>query len=452
VSRTAAGSGRRGRGAGGRGRREPGPLLGAELELEVGPIAHGGACVARHEGRVVFVRHTLPGERVRARVTEDAGGSFVRADALEVLRASPDRVERPCEQSGPGRCGGCDFQHVAVPAQRRLKAAVVREQLSRLAGIDLPVTVEALPGPGERDGLGWRTRMGYAVRPDGVVGLHEHRSDDVYALSHCPIAAPAVEELGVLTRRWPGLASVEVEAGARGRLVVLTPRGRRRPDVPPLDDPMGDSVGVAVRDPGTGAVRRTALPHGVVEEVTGRRFEVSAGGFWQVHPSAGPVLVEAVLSGLAPRPGERVLDLYSGAGLFTAPLAVAVGEHGRVWAVEADARACADAARNTAHLPQVRVQTARVDAALLDAPWAARPDLVVLDPPRAGAGLAVTRRLAASGARAVAYVACDPASLARDVGEFRAQGWRVASLRAFDLFPMTAHVECVAVLAPGSPG
>ncbi|MDP9407352.1 MAG: TRAM domain-containing protein, partial [Actinomycetota bacterium] len=225
----------------GRRHREPGPLLGAELELEVGPVAHGGSCVARHEGRVVFVRHTLPGERVRVRVTEDGGGSFVRADAVEVLRASPDRVERPCEQSGPGKCGGCDFQHVAVPAQRALKAAVVREQLSRLAGLDVPVEVEALPGPtGEREGLDWRTRMGFAVRPDGVAGLHQHRSDEVYALDHCPIAAPAVEEVGVLRRRWPGVSAVEVEAGgARGRVVVVTPRGRRTPALPALDAPSG---------------------------------------------------------------------------------------------------------------------------------------------------------------------------------------------------------------------
>ncbi len=433
----------------GRRHREPGPLLGAELELEVGPVAHGGSCVARHEGRVVFVRHTLPGERVRVRVTEDGGGSFVRADAVEVLRASPDRVERPCEQSGPGKCGGCDFQHVAVPAQRALKAAVVREQLSRLAGLDVPVEVEALPGPtGEREGLDWRTRMGFAVRPDGVAGLHQHRSDEVYALDHCPIAAPAVEEVGVLRRRWPGVSAVEVEAGgARGRVVVVTPRGRRTPALPALDAP----AGLALRDRATGAVTRAALPHGVVEEAAGRRFEVSAGGFWQVHPAAGPTLVEAVLAGLAPRPGDRALDLYAGAGLFTAPLAVAVGERGRVHAVESEPRACADAARNCADLPQVRVHTARVDAGLLDESWAARPDLVVLDPPRAGAGLTVTRRLAASGARRIAYVACDPASLARDLGEFLAQGWRLVSLRAFDLFPMTAHVECLAVLEPGAP-
>ena len=423
--------------------RPPGPLLGQRLELEVGPIAHGGSCVARHEGRVVFVRHTLPGERVVAVVTEDNGGSFVRADAVEVVTASPDRVDRPCSHSGPGRCGGCDFQHVALPAQRSLKAAVVREQLARLAGLDVPVQVEALPG--SDDGLDWRTRMGFAVRPDGVVGLHEHRSDRVYALDSCPIAAPAVEATGVLRRRWPGAVAVEVETGAHGGVVVVTPRARASTAVPPLDTP----VGVALRDRSTGAVRPSALPHGVVEEVAGRRFEVAAGGFWQVHPAAAGTLVEAVLAGLAPRAGERALDLYAGAGLFTAPLAVAVGEHGRVHAVESEPRACADAARNTADLPQVRVHTAHVDADLFDAPWALPCDLVVLDPPRAGAGLAVTRRLAASGARAIAYVACDPASLARDLAVFTGAGWRLTSLRAFDLFPMTAHVECVAVVEPG---
>ncbi|HET8983105.1 MAG TPA: TRAM domain-containing protein, partial [Pedococcus sp.] len=181
--------------------------VGDEVEVQVGPVAHGGHCVARHEGRVVFVRHTLPGERVRVRITEaKTGQRFVRGDAVEVLAASGHRVTPPCPYAGPGLCGGCDFQHVALPEQRALKAAVVREQFARLAGIDVAVDVE--PVPGDTDGLGWRTRVEFAVADDGTPGLRRHRSHDVLPVADCLIAHDRVRAAGVLGRRWPGERAV----------------------------------------------------------------------------------------------------------------------------------------------------------------------------------------------------------------------------------------------------
>jgi tRNA/tmRNA/rRNA uracil-C5-methylase (TrmA/RlmC/RlmD family) len=145
--------------------------VGERFEVEVGPIAHGGHCVARHEERVVFVRHALPGERVVVSVTEgEDDDRFWRGDAVSVLTPSPDRVPAPCPYAGPGLCGGCDFQHATPVAQRALKADVVREQLSRLAGIDLEVSVEEVPPL-----LRWRSRMRYVALPDGARGLHLHR-------------------------------------------------------------------------------------------------------------------------------------------------------------------------------------------------------------------------------------------------------------------------------------
>ena len=215
---------------------EDGPLLSSVVEVEVGAPAHGGSCVARHDGRVVFVRHALPGERVRARVTEDRGGAFCRADAVEILRASDDRVVPPCPHAGPGRCGGCDWQHASGAAQRALKASVVREQFARLAGIDtveLFAGVEALPG----GLLGWRTRIGYAVGADGRPGLHRHRSHEVEVLEACPLGVPGVGDAAVLARDWPGLTGVEVARGEDGRSVLARrpgpgrqARGRRPPD------------------------------------------------------------------------------------------------------------------------------------------------------------------------------------------------------------------------------
>jgi tRNA/tmRNA/rRNA uracil-C5-methylase (TrmA/RlmC/RlmD family) len=403
-----------------------------ELELEVGAVAAGGACVARApDGRVVFVRHAMPGERVRAVVTQTTK-SFLRADAVEVLDASPDRVEPPCPYARPGRCGGCDWQHVALPRQRLLKAELVGEQLRRLAGLALDVVVEAVPG--DIGGLRWRTRVQFAVDRQGRAGLHKHRSHELELVEACLIATEDVEAVGAERLMWPGAQSVEVTAAGEQRVVHVSGRIADLPDV---------DAGVVVND------KPRRVPHGVRHDVLGRSYEVSAGGFWQVHPGAAAVLAQAVLDGLDPQPGDRVVDLYAGVGLFAALLGERVGSTGSVLALEGDARAGADAARNTADQPHVKVRTTAIDAATV-AGRVGRPDLVVLDPPRAGAGLEVSKAIVGLAPRRVAYVACDPATFARDLKVFLDAGWDLASLRAFDLFPMTEHVELVAVLQPGA--
>jgi tRNA/tmRNA/rRNA uracil-C5-methylase (TrmA/RlmC/RlmD family) len=391
-------------------------LAGEEYDVEVGPVAHGGHCVARHDGRVVFVRHALPGERVRVRVTDgDEGSRFLRGDAVAVLAASPDRVAPPCPYAGPGRCGGCDFQHVELGAQRALKAAVVREQLQRLAGLDVPVVVEAVPG--DDAGLGWRTRLQFAVDAAGRAGLRKHHSHDIQPVDVCPIGHPGLPVVG--NRSWPGASAVEAIVSAAGeQLRIIESRGRTSYDGPRV----------------------------LHEHAAGRDWEVSGSGFWQVHPGAGDVLVAAVLGALDPRPGEHAADLYSGVGLFSAALAERVGDSGRVVAVEGDRTAVADAEHNLGDLPQVQHVVDRVDRALAHGALGGGIDLVVLDPPRTGAKRKVVDAVADLGPRAVAYVACDPAALARDVAIFAERGYRLASLRAFDIFPMTHHVECVALL------
>jgi tRNA/tmRNA/rRNA uracil-C5-methylase (TrmA/RlmC/RlmD family) len=406
--------------------------VGSEFEVTVGAVAHGGHCVARHEGRVVFVRHSLPGERVVVRVTEDRHPGFCRADAVEVLEASPDRVERPCPYSGPGLCGGCDWQHVAPPAQRELKAAVVREQLGRLAGLDVDVTVEELPG----GPLRWRSRARFAVDRSGAAGLRRHRSHDVVVLDDCPITVETGAQ-AVLGQRWPGAGAVDVSVDSTGAVTTTRLDRRGHPTSSRVVRPGGELP----EEPSTRAERHAG----------GRDWEVEGTGFWQVHPAAADALVAAVAGFAEVRAGETVLDLYAGVGLFGGALAPAVGPTGRVVCVESDAAACAAADANLAGLPQAEVWQGEVDAAGLAellAELGGAPDVVVLDPPRAGAGPAVSRLLAGTGARAVVYVACDPAALARDVAAFAEGGYRLAAVRGFDAFPMTAHVECVTLLVP----
>ncbi len=405
------------------------------VELEVGAIAAGGGCVGHApDGRVVFVRHSLPGERVRARITS-ATTRFLRADAVEVLVPSPDRVPPVCPHAGPGRCGGCDFQHVRLTAQRHLKEDLVAEQLARVGGVDLRVEVEDVGGAPE--GLGWRTRVAFGVDRDGTVGLHRHRSHELEPVVTCPIATDGVNAAAAGTVRWVGARQLEVSASPDGgRPVVLVDTGRQRLDgLPDLD------VGLVWKG------RTLRAPDHVVVDVLGRRFGVRAGVFWQIHPRAGEVLTRAVLDGLAPRVGERAADLYAGAGLFTVALAAAVGASGVVTAVERSGPAVADLVRNTEGLGQVEVVRAAVGPGLV-ARRLGRPDLVVLDPARSGAGREVVEALCAldPAPRRMAYVSCEPAPFARDLRQLLAAGWRLASLRAFDLFPMTEHVELVGIL------
>jgi tRNA/tmRNA/rRNA uracil-C5-methylase (TrmA/RlmC/RlmD family) len=356
--------------------------------VRLSPEVEEGA-VRPPRDRVVFVRHALPGERVVVEVTEGREGDrFWRGDAVEVLKASPDRVTAPCPYAGPELCGGCDFQHVSASGQRALKTAVVREQLARLAGLDVDVTVEEVPPL-----LRWRSRMRYVELPHGRRGLHVHRSDQVVEIDDCLIDAggpprPSVDELHSGVTRPSDLETVATSSGTH-------------------------------------------------------EFTVDPDGFWQSHVEAPRVLVETVLSMLRPEAGEKVLDLYAGVGLFAAFVADAVAPSGRVVAVEGSKVACRDARAN---VPQsVVVEHGPVDRVLrtaYDEPF----DLVVLDPPREGARRTVVEQVVDRAPRAIAYVACDPSALARDLATFAELGYGLSDLRAFDLFPMTHHVECVALL------
>ena len=410
-----------------------------ELELEVGAIAGGGGCVARApDGKVVFVRHSLPGERVRARVTSETS-SYLRADAVEVVRASPDRVTPPCPHAGHGRCGGCDFQHVELRAQRRLKEARITELLGQLARTEHCVEVE--PVPGADDGLGWRTRLRLAVDRNGVVGFHRHRSRQLEHVDACLVAHPNVAGTGALRTRWPGASELELVAGTGPGdvLVAVTPRGRGTLHLPEVD------AGLVVR----GTVNRA--PGAVHATVRGRTYRISAGVFWQAHVGAAEALLGAVLvaAGDCIGTGSAAADLYAGAGLFSVPLADEVGPSGSVLAIERDAHACADARHNAVGLLNLRVEQAEVTPELV-ASGIGRPAVVLLDPAREGAGLGVMRVLAAHGPtlRRIVYVSCDAASFSRDSRALMDDGWNIASLRAFDIFPMTEHVELVGALDP----
>lgn len=447
-----------------------------ELVLAVGAPAHGGHCVARPAddpgGRVVFVRHALPGETVRARVT-GRGSKVWRAEAVEVLEASPDRVTPVWPEAGPGGVGGGELSHVALPAQRDWKRRVLADCLRRIGGETVARAVAGLPeaqpdgvlveqvgpvaardtGTGASAGQGTRTRISLTVTPDGRAGMHAFRSRTVLPVLRLPLAVPQIQALGLTeSGRWrrryrPG-TRVDVVAPSVGEPVVILdgavhtaaarPTGRRR-----VEERV-DAAGIGLGE----------LSYGV-----------RADGFWQVHRDAPAALVDRVVrAALAPVPtaagtlpgsgrletrgDARVLELYSGAGLFTLPLAMLTET---VLSLEGSEQAVCDARRNLHDLPGAHLRSGPVTADTVRALGAQEvmgggPDVVVLDPPRQGAGQAVAAAVAALGARRIVLVACDPAALARDTAVLLGAGYGLAAMSALDMFPHTHHLEVVAVL------
>ncbi|ATL72069.1 class I SAM-dependent RNA methyltransferase [Nocardia terpenica] len=420
------------------------------VEVRLGPPGHGGFCVARHEGRVLFVRHGLPGELVRARVTEDRGKSFCRAEAVQILEASPDRVPPTCPVSGPGGAGCCDFSFATPAAQRALKASVVSEQLRRLAGWETEVVVEPIPlGDNAIDaGDGWRTRIRLVVDAAGRAGVHRYRSTDILTDLRCPQPVSGAMD-AIADRSWTPGAELVVAVdgdGLRHIVELAPPRGAPRRG--------GDRRSTTARRAAAHAARAERVAEGsgrAVQYVAGRRWEVSATGFWQAHRGAAQCYSDVVAEWADAAPGGVAWDLYCGAGVFAARLGERVGPTGAVRGVESARSAVADGAAALRDLPWATLRAQRVEHWIGDRIGSDTPNVVVLDPPRAGAGKDVIGPLTACAPDRIVHIGCDPASFARDIGLYGNAGYRPTRLRAFDAFPATHHVECLALLERTNP-
>ena len=399
--------------------------LGKELTLNIEKVAHGGIFVARHEGRVIFVSHTLPGEKVRARVFEDKGGSFARAETTEVLEASPHRVKHVWKAAADGGVGGAEFGHIDLSYQLELKADVLEEALSRMAGITMRPVVEQAAGDDLANGLGYRTRVQLHVDELGNVGPYRERSHQVVEVRDLPLAVEDIRELGLHLKNWSGVKKIEIASSNTGNVQYSVDKKVK-----------GDER--------------------LVERAGGRTFRITGGGFWQVHRKAPDILTTAVNEAIAKAGFDTTadnLDLYGGVGLFAGTIAAKFGVDSVITTVEAFKTATEDAKLNLADLPNVRAILAPTER-FLDERVSSHvkngsPETtatVVLDPPRAGAGAKVVGQVLALKPKHIVYVACDPVALARDLKPLTEGGYELASLRAFDLFPHTHHIEAVASL------
>jgi tRNA/tmRNA/rRNA uracil-C5-methylase (TrmA/RlmC/RlmD family) len=386
--------------------------VGDRITVEIGPIAHGGHFIARHKGQVIFVRYGITGEEAVVEITSTSS-KLARGDAIEILKASEDRVVPPCKYAVPGGCGGCDFQHIEISAQLELKRSVIREQFSRLGRIEIDLDV--LPVE-PTNGLHWRTRMDFAISKNGKPGLYSARSKEVTEIDKCLIAVEAINDPTMFARNWKGEDRLEVAVSSSGEKNVS--RGGRSISGP------------------------TQL-HEVVGEHT---YEISPTSFWQSHSAAPQTLTKLVMDLMALRPGDQVCDLYGGVGLFTAPMAEDVGDIGKVHLIESSHRATQDALKIFEKKRNVVVHSGRVEQKL---PLINRVDVILLDPPRTGAGEMVIKQMLAKKPRTIVYVSCDPASMARDARALEEGGYHLNHIVGFDLFPMTQHVECVARFSLG---
>lgn len=376
---------------------------GDQLEVDITAIAHGGHCIARYDGRVIFVRHAIPGERVIVEIS-DVTKSFARGNCISVIKASKHRVTPPCSFARFDGCGGCDFQHIDPNYQRELKREIIKEQFSRLAKMEIDVEVEEV-----KPNLHWRSRMEFTVSENSKVGLYASRSNQIVEIDKCLIAHEDIDIEKINQTKLPKSKRVDVAITSKGQSAVVI-EGR-------------ENLGL------------------IEEQVDDINFSLNPITFWQSHRMAPTVLSQVVRDYVQAEPADHIFDLYGGAGLFSAALLSQLGVAGRITLIESDENAIIDARRNFALEPRVEIVEAKVEASLKKYRGA---NVVLLDPPRAGAGERVISSIASLAPRTIVYVACDPAALARDSAYLAAQGYKLDQIRAFDLFPMTAHMELVA--------
>lgn len=389
------------------------------LELEIEKVAHGGIFVARHEGRVVFVSHTAPGEKVKAKVYEDKGGSFCRAETLEVLSPSNNRVSHIWKEADRLGAGGAEFGHLALEYQRTLKTDVLEESLSRMAGISQRVQVMPVPGDEASNGLGYRTRVQLHVSAEGVAGPYQERTHNVVPVKSLPLAVTEINELGIHLKNWQDVKRIEIATASTGGVQWFIDKKLK-----------GDKK--------------------LTERAAGRSFRISSGGFWQVHRGAAELLASEVVElseGLDPEANN--LDLYGGVGLFSGALATKYGKKLNITTVESSKVATSDASANLVDLAKHKAVAAPVEGFLrlqIKQGLQLAGATVILDPPRAGAGKTVVDQLVFLEPKKILYVACDPVSLARDLKSFMGSGYRLEQIRSYDLFPHTHHFETIASL------
>lgn len=377
------------------------------ITLSIGPIAHGGHFISRHNGQVIFVRHAITDEIAIVKITS-IGSKIAFGDAVEILKPSKNRVTAPCKYSSPNLCGGCDFQHISITAQLKLKKLVIQEQFERIG--DIKVNPEVLNAEID-SGLHWRTHLDFAVSNNGKLGLYSFKTKEVVEIDECLIAVDAINKLDIFKNIWDGDERLSVFASSSNKVSI------HRSD------------------------KKISGPSEINEIVEGNTYNISHGSFWQSHKNAPKILIKKLMEFANLKLGDRVCDLYGGVGLFTAPISKAIGEVGEIHLIESNSRCIKDAKKNFENQKNVIIHHGKVEQKLGKIK---NIDVIIMDPPRTGVTKQVINQIIEKMSRSIIYISCDPASLARDTKILLKNSYSLDKIIGLDLFPMTHHIECIA--------
>jgi 23S rRNA (uracil1939-C5)-methyltransferase len=402
-----------------------------QLELNLSDHAYLGSSLGRDAGgRVVFVPFSIPGERVKVDIVE-AHKRWALGQINSLLHPSPLRVEPRCQHFQ--ECGGCHYQHMSYDLQCAAKAEILRSQIERLGRLEHPPVRELIPSPSP-----WNTRnhIQFSLDSQGRVGYRGARSERVVPINECHLPDPVINEIwpSLEISPFPGLERVALRLGDPGEIMIVF-QGSGAPDFEMEIDFPASVVWLNDGNPsvlaGRGSFEITILD---------RTFQVSAGSFFQVHTALAAQLITLVLSALEDKPASRVLDLYAGVGFFSAFLAAA--GHSLI-AVEQSPSAADDFEVNLSEFDDIALFQAPVDQVLPTLQF--QPDVVVVDPPRAGLGPRVTAEILDLSPAKLVYVSCDPTTLARDSRWLIEGGYNPKGITPIDMFPQTFHIESVSI-------
>ena len=381
--------------------------IGDIITLNVGNIANGGHFIGRHNDQIVFVRHSLTGERANVKITA-VNSKFAFGDAIEIIKKSKDRVTAPCKYAHPEGCGGCDFQHIDPIAQLNLKKIVIQDQFKRIAKIEINpeiISEDSLKG------LNWRTRLNLAISENKKLGLHAHKSNKIIEIDECLIAVEGINKSEIFNKKWENEDNIKISYSSHNDMSISQ---------------LGKDISGSDK---------------LNEVVDDNKYYISPKSFWQSHKNAPEFILEQVLKFANIKEGERVCDLYGGVGLFTLPISKILGENGEVHLIEVNSVCIADATEMFADIKNIFIHHGTVEQKLGSIK---KINTIILDPPRNGVSKQVINQMIEKKPQTIIYVSCNPSTLARDTKILTDNNYTLTNIVGLDLFPMTHHVECVA--------
>ena len=381
--------------------------IGDIITLDIGSIANGGHFIARHNNQIIFVRHSIPGEKANVKITA-VNSKFAFGDAIEILKKSKDRVEAPCKYARPEGCGGCDFQHIKSQAQSILKRTVIQDQFKRIAKIEvIPELISTEPS----NGLNWRSRLNLSVSENKNLGFRAYRSNKIIEVDECLIALKGINDSEIFSKKWDNENNLKISYSSERDINISQ---------------FGKTVS------GSNNLR---------EVVDDNKYEISPQSFWQSHKNAPRLLLEQVIKFANIKKSQKICDLYGGVGLFTLPISKLTGENGEVHLIEMDSICIKDASKMFGDVKNIFIHHGKVEQKLGSIK---KIDTIILDPPRNGVSKQVINQMIEKKPKSIIYVSCNPSTLARDSKNLLDNKYALSNIVGLDLFPMTHHIECVA--------